>query len=67
MEVPTKVASALTIYALLASLAFVAAGIFWAIPNLGVFGVAWTALMAAIAVRNLWDVLRRRSASSRIG
>jgi len=67
VELPTFLTSALNVYGLLASVAFVAIGILWAIPNLGVFGVAWTALMSAFAIRNLRAVFRRRSAGGRTG
>ena len=39
------------------SLIVVAIGLFWAIPNLGLFGLIWTAAAIFIAISNIRRVL----------
>jgi len=45
---------------LIVNLAIIAIGVFWAIPNLGFFGLVWTGLAIVIGVTNTRRFLEQR-------
>jgi len=49
---------------LVVNLAIIAMGVFWAIPNLGFFGLVWTGLAIVIGVTNARTFLERRRINS---
>jgi hypothetical protein len=51
---------AFRILGVLASVFLIVAGVSWAIPNLGFFGVIWTGFMVVVVVSNVRWLLTRR-------
>jgi hypothetical protein len=58
--VPPGIMGSLGIMGVAVSVVMVGIGLFWAIPNLGPFGVVWTAFAVFIAVSNIRRLLAKR-------
>ena len=60
---PSKPISALV---MLVGIAFVLVGIFFVIPNIGLFGVIWTVVAAAITVYHAFNVISDRGVAHEV-
>lgn len=57
---PRGIVATLEVLGIAVSLALIASGFLWAIPQFGAFGVIWTVMLIAITAINLAKIVRRR-------
>jgi hypothetical protein len=60
VDMPAGIMGALGILGVAVSVVMIGIGLLWAIPNLGLFGLIWTAFAVVIAVSNIRRLLAKR-------
>ena len=57
---PPGIMGSLGILGVAVSIVMIGVGLFWAIPNLGLFGLVWTGFAVVIAVTNIRRLVSKR-------